>query len=99
MTSTARHLRLVTREEMVAAAVRELDERIAPRHPIASPIKVGALEHFPCQYEDGFTAWRYHNAGGRDLVVRLPAELDTEETDSAVRRFMTELLAIQHRLR
>jgi hypothetical protein len=99
------HLHLVPRAEHdahIADAIQKvstLDARIAerPPEPTQSQVRVGTLEHFPCQYEDGFVAWRYHGVGGRDLVVRVPAELDSAESDSAVRRMMTELLAQQYR--
>jgi hypothetical protein len=101
------YLHLVPRDEQaatIAAAIAHtsaLDARLAgtPPDPTSSPVRVGTLERFPCQYEDGFVAWRYHGVGGRDLVVRVPAELDTDEADAATRRYMSELLAIQHRLR
>jgi hypothetical protein len=81
------------------ARVSALDARLATPAPThQSQTHVGTFEHFPCPYEGGFVAWRYHGVGGRDLVVRLPAELDVPEADAATRRFMTELLAIQERI-
>ena len=101
-----RRLILIPRDEQaarIAAAIAEtsaLDAKLANPEPAPttqSLSRVGTLERFPCQYEDGFVAWRYHGVGGRDLVVRLPAELDTEATDADVRRFMTAVLARQYR--
>jgi hypothetical protein len=101
------YLYLTDRDEQAAriadaiAQTSALDARLVPQppDPTRSPARVGTLEHFPCQYEDGFVAWRYHNVGGRDLLVRLPAELDGPEADAATRRYMTELLAIQEGIR
>lgn len=89
------YLRLSRREQAdaIATKIAELDQKIEPRSPVASPVQVGTTQKFTDPYMEGRVSFVHRLLGGQEIIVIIPLRADCDDVTNAVETVVDTVLA------